>query len=69
MRMTVNGISTTAPGQEQYEQFTRKIGARTKKYVQYDYRTKNNKLFSCVKPTLELCRAARDEWILNQKEV
>lgn len=62
--MTVNGVSTTkAPGQEQYETFSRKVGARTKKYVQYDYRHSNGKLFSCVKPTLEACREARDAWL------
>ncbi len=62
--MTVNGVSTTeTPGQEQYETFSRKAGTKTKKYVQYDYRHTNGKLFSCVKPTLEACREARDAWL------
>ena len=36
--------------------------------VQYDYRHPiDRELFSCVKPTLEECRAARDKW-LNAKK-
>lgn len=63
-KMTVNGVTTTkAPGQEQYETFTRKVGAKTKKYIQYDYRHTDGELFSCIRPTLEACRAARDEWL------
>ncbi len=59
MAMTVNGVTTTnTPGQEQYETFKR----NRKTYVQYDYRHPNGELFSCVRPTLEACRAARDEW-------
>jgi hypothetical protein len=62
--MTINGASTTKkPGQEQYETFTSKIGGKTKKYCQYDYRNADGELFSCVKPTLEACRAARDAWV------
>ena len=63
INMTVNGISTTAElGQEQYEIFTSKVGGKSKKYYQYDYRHTYGELFSCIKPTLEACRAARDEW-------
>ncbi len=62
--MTVNGVSTTtAPGQEQYTHFTRRIGRKSKRYCQYDYRLTSGELFSCIKPTLDACRAARDEWI------
>lgn len=62
--MTVNGVTTTkAPGQEQYETFTRKIGRQTKKYCQYDYRHTDGELFSCVKLTLDACRKERDEWL------
>ncbi|TCX52106.1 hypothetical protein C1I38_07890 [Dehalobacter sp. 12DCB1] len=61
--MTVNGVTTTkTPGQEQYEKFIRKIGGKTKTYFSYDYRDLDGELFSCVKPTLEACRAARDAW-------
>lgn len=59
MAMTVNGCCTTAPGKEQYEAFT----MNRKRYVQYDYRTPAGKLFSCVRPTLEQCRADRDKWL------
>lgn len=48
-----------APGQEQHEAFNR----RGKRIVQYDYRHPNGDLFSCVRPDLESCREARDEWI------
>lgn len=63
-KMTMNGVTTTkAPGQEQYEAFSRKIGTKTKRSIQYDYRHTDGDLFSCIKPTLEACRAARDEWL------
>jgi hypothetical protein len=64
MKMTENGLSTTtAKGQEQFETFTSKASRKRKKYVQYDYRDTDGVLFSCVKPTLEACRAARDTWL------
>ncbi len=64
MTMTENGVTTTkAPGQERYSTFTRKAGGKIKQYVQYDYRHMDGELFSCVKPTLEACRVARDEWL------
>ena len=47
-----------ANGQEQYETFT----AARNPYYQYDYRHTDGELFSCVKPTLEACRQARDAW-------
>ena len=63
-KMTVNGVSTTtAPGTEQHETFTRRVGRKSKKYVQYDYRHTDGQLFSCIKPTLDACRASRDEWL------
>ena len=49
------------PGEEQYEFYVSKI---TKKYYcQYDYRDANGNLFSCVRPTLEECRKARNIWL------
>ena len=64
MTMTANGVTTTkAAGQEQYDTFSRKVGRKSKKYVQYDYRHTDGELFSCVKPTLADCRAARDTWL------
>jgi len=66
-KLTSSGATTTnAPGQEQYEMFSRKVGGTVKKYIQYDYRHTDGELFSCIKPTLEACRAARDEWLENK---
>jgi hypothetical protein len=68
-KMTENGVTTTkAPGQEQYETFNHKVGGKSKKYVQYDYRHTDGELFSCIKPTLDACRDARDAW-LDKKAV
>ena len=50
-----------ANGQEQHETFKSSVARKTA--VQYDYRHTNGELFSCVKPTLESCRAARDAWL------
>lgn len=63
-KMTVNGVTAcNTIGQENHETFTRKVGRQTKKYTQYDYRHTDGELFSCVKPTLDACRAARDAWL------
>ena len=62
--MTVNGVTTTkTPGQEQFETFTMKSGRKLKKFVSYDYRSTDGELFSCIKPTLNACREARDAWL------
>ena len=63
-RMTINGVSTcTEAGTEKYERFQSGIGRRRRTLVQYDYRSEDGELFSCVKPTLDECRAARDKWL------
>lgn len=63
-RMTINGISTcTEAGTEKYERFQLGIGRRKRTLVQYDYRHTDGELFSCVKPTLDECRATRDKWL------
>ena len=65
--MTINGISVCLRGEERYEYFTPAYAWRTgKQYCQYDYRTEDGELFSCVAPTLEECRRRRDQW-LNKK--
>jgi hypothetical protein len=51
-------------GQEQHENFTSHINKKS--YVQYDYRNTDGKLFSCVRPTLDACRVARDTWLKEQ---
>ena len=68
-RMTINGVSTCAEaGTEKYGRFQSGIGRRRRTLVQYDYRHPiDRELFSCVKPTLDECRAARDKW-LNAKK-
>lgn len=63
MKSDVNGCSTCAKGQENYEFFK----AYGLKVLQYDYRTESGELFSYVGQTLEKCRAARDEWLNNIK--
>ena len=63
-KLTKNGITTTtAPGQEQWEAFTSHLHRRPEKRIQYDYRTSNGILFSCVGKTLDACRTARDAWL------
>ena len=62
--MTANGTSAAkTPGRERYEKFANGTGVRKKSYCQYDYRHLDGELFSCVRPTLEACRAARDAWL------
>ena len=60
----MNPISTCARGEEKFETFKLHFGRRPTNAVQYDYRHTNGRLFSCVRPTLEKCRAARDAWVL-----
>ncbi len=62
--MTINGVSTCqTAGTEKYERFQSGIGRRRRTLVQYDYRHTDMELFSCVKPTLDECRAERDKWL------
>ena len=57
--------SNLASGQDQHETFKT---ATRKTAVQYDYRHANGELFSCVKPTLEACRQAKENWISKKGE-
>ena len=67
-RMTVNGINTcTEAGTEKYESFSLGYSRRSRPLVQYDYRHTDGELFSCVKPTLDECRAARDKWLTTKQ--
>lgn len=61
MKTDVNGCSTTQKGQEQWEEYY-SIHARDYR-IQYDYRTPNGELFSCIAIDLESARAKRDEWL------
>ena len=62
-----NGVSITqTPGEEKFVKCH--LGAfRGQIYFQYDYRHTDGELFSCVKPTLDECRTARNKW-LNAKQ-
>ena len=48
-------------GEEKFETF--KMRSNRKTYIQYDYRTMNGDLFSCIGTTLEQCRKKRDAWL------
>lgn len=61
-KMTVNGVSVCAAGEENYEEVV--AGAfRGKSYFHYDYRHTDGTLYSTVQPTLEECRRKRDLWL------
>ena len=55
-----------ANGQEQYETYVSNI--TRKMAVQYDYRHADGELFSCVKPTLEACWRAKEDWLKRKEE-
>ena len=65
MRTDNNGISSIKPGQEQWEEFYSSTSQATR--VQYDYRTPDGVLFSCVALNLDHARAKRDAWLLKRK--
>lgn len=68
-RMTINGVSTCqTAGTEKYESFQSGFGRRKRTLVQYDYRHHSGTLFSCVCPTLDECRAKRDEWVKARED-
>ena len=62
-----NGCSVCVAGRENWTTF-RFSGYLGKKYgemFQYDYRTKDGELFSCIAKTLKECRERRDRWLKN----
>lgn len=61
--INVNGCSVCAAGKENYTTFNTKIGRKNVKRMQYDYRTLEGELFSCIGTNLEDCRRKRNEWI------
>lgn len=61
MQTDVHGVSTCPAGSERYERFYSPT-LRAKR-VQYDYRTPEGRLFSCVARTLAEARAQRDAWL------
>lgn len=52
------------PGHELYRQFYSAV--MKKEMVQYDYRTEEEKLFSCVANNLQAARKKRDEWLTRR---
>jgi len=60
MKSDINGCSTCLNGQENYEVY---FDWQDKQRVQYDYRTKDGELFSCVRNSIEECRRSRDQWL------
>lgn len=61
MKTDVNGCSTTAAGQEQFEEFRSSLSERA--LIQYDYRAPSGQLFSCVASSLDAAREKRDKWL------
>ena len=53
------------PGEEQHEYYKDRV--TRKRRCQYDYRAADGEFFSCIRLTLEACRAARDEWSAKRK--
>ena len=60
--MKENKEMSTSENEREYF-FIRKKKRNMDEYCAYDYRHTDSELFSCVKPTLSACRAARDEWV------
>lgn len=59
MRTDIKGCSTCQPGKEQYEHF------HGGNHIQYDYRTPEGVLFSCVAKNIEEAREKKDQWLNN----
>lgn len=56
-----NGCSVCEAGKENYTTFI--AMSRGIVFYQYDYRTPEGELFSCVGSNLDDCRRKRDEWL------
>lgn len=67
MKTDVNGCSTTEFGKEQWEKFFSPTLKST--MLQYDYRTADGELFSCVAKTIEKARKKRDVWLAKNKSM
>lgn len=59
MKSDVKGCSTCQAGSESYETFS----YAGKRFVQYDYRTVDGRLFSCCAKSLKAARNKRDNWM------
>jgi hypothetical protein len=64
MTTDVNGCSTAVIGKEQYETYSHPNKKGVTLY-QYDYRMQTGQLFSCVRESLDKCRAALAVWMVQ----
>lgn len=51
--------------EEQFERFYSRV--LRKDVLQYDYRSSDGKLFSCIAPDLPTARSSRDAWVRTQE--
>lgn len=64
MKSDVQGCSTCPKGKEQYEIYKSAFDGKLR--VQYDFRTEDDRLFSCIAKSLEDARKQRDLWLVNE---
>lgn len=64
MKTDVKGCSTTLAGSEHWEKAYMSMARR--EMVQYDYRTPQGRLFSCMASSLDEARKKRDDWISKE---
>ena len=69
MKSDNNGVSTCRPGEEKFEFFETKLGHQSACRLQYDYRTPDGMLFSCIAKSLNEARAKRDAWLAEQDRI
>jgi hypothetical protein len=65
MKGDIQGCSSCPKGQEKYESFYSDV--LRKNLVQYDYRTEEGELFSCVASSVEATRRRRDSWLIGKE--
>ncbi len=53
-------------GQERVREFYSR--RENRRYEEYRYRAPDGALFSCVRPTLAQCQAARNTWLVERME-
>lgn len=63
MKTDFKGCATIKEGSESYEYFSSGLSRRRVRRVQYDYRTHDGQLFSCVAKNLDIARQRRDRWL------
>ena len=72
MKSDINGCSVCDKGQESYEYYTssliKKDGSHIK-LLQYDYRTIDGKLFSCIAKSLTKARLLKNKWLSKNTNV